>query len=325
MKNREHFSFEQLTDYVEGRTEPKDVAEIDAHLATGCEVCAHKMAFISRFHGALQADGWEAPPTNVRRNALKILPQRAKTARQPIRLRVSWAFSVITILVVLLLVFRPTMAYAATLGNVLGTVEVRQSQNSAWQPATIGQTISAGDEIRTGDDGQVTLNFANGSRIQLTPNAVLQLSRLVNSDQSQGVVLTQVTGAGEFWLQNGTGEIQLRSNGWVVTTNDSHFHVDVQSDGTTVVDVQDGNIDAESDNGTVHISDGQQIELSPQTDSTTSSDSTPSIATETQTSGSDSNASTPQNGEKQTDTSFTATPSLSETPTVNQENSTPEP
>lgn len=61
--------------------------------------------------------------------------------------------------------------------SVVGTVEVATPTGGAHPPKT-GETLQAGDEVRTGADGVVVLEFVDGARLRLLHQGHLVLDRL---------------------------------------------------------------------------------------------------------------------------------------------------
>jgi hypothetical protein len=72
----------------------------------------------------------------------------------------------------------PTTA-TATVTVITGDVSYRSSGDGEWKDAVKGQKLSAGSEIHTGPDSEVTITFSDGSFVlvrQLTETAVGDLS-----------------------------------------------------------------------------------------------------------------------------------------------------
>jgi ferric-dicitrate binding protein FerR (iron transport regulator) len=68
--------------------------------------------------------------------------------------------------------------YAATVTNIEGDVSIR-SGDADWHEAKLGEKLSAGDEIHTGPDSEVTITFSDRSFLQvgqLTEAAVGSIS-----------------------------------------------------------------------------------------------------------------------------------------------------
>ncbi|MDD2696522.1 MAG: hypothetical protein PHD58_11415, partial [Anaerolineales bacterium] len=89
-----------------------------------------------------------------------------------------------------------TSARAATLMDVIGQVEVASSAAAQdWKPVSDGDTVSAGQVIRTAADGSATLVFYEGSRAELNPNTVLVLEAVSGGwGKALKVVLQQRSG-----------------------------------------------------------------------------------------------------------------------------------
>ncbi|MBV9354357.1 MAG: hypothetical protein JO023_02405, partial [Chloroflexi bacterium] len=67
-------------------------------------------------------------------------------------------------------------APGATLSVLAPAVEVAPT-GQGFAPAVDGQTLGAGDQVRTSDQGLALLTFFDGSETQLTPGTTVQVSQ----------------------------------------------------------------------------------------------------------------------------------------------------
>ncbi|MDD5680323.1 MAG: FecR family protein [Candidatus Omnitrophica bacterium] len=75
----------------------------------------------------------------------------------------------------------------ATLKAMIGTVEYFSKGATGWQAATEGLKLSSGDKIKTGGDGMVSIDFANGGRIFLKPDTEFEITSLNRSDDKGSI------------------------------------------------------------------------------------------------------------------------------------------
>ena len=69
-----HATFEQLTDYIDGRLAPDDVAEVEAHLASGCAACQTNLDWLRQTVGLMGTDTWEAPSPAISEAVRQMFP-----------------------------------------------------------------------------------------------------------------------------------------------------------------------------------------------------------------------------------------------------------
>ena len=65
---------------------------------------------------------------------------------------------------------------AGEIVSVLGAVEVMRE--GRWQPIGVGDTLTAGEVVRTGVDGRVAIQLANGSQLKINANSHLELKQI---------------------------------------------------------------------------------------------------------------------------------------------------
>lgn len=87
--------------------------------------------------------------------------------------------------------------------RVNGSVEILSVQGGAPFPATVGRMLNSGDQVQTGANSNLTLRFADGSRLMVTESSRLTLEEMTAYGQSgvtnirtrldKGQIDTQVT------------------------------------------------------------------------------------------------------------------------------------
>lgn len=262
-----HFSFEDLADFVEGRLTPEAMRAIEAHLADGCAECTDNVAFLRRMTQAAEAAAWSAPPARVHRQAVRVFQSSSLSRRRGIRPLI-WrpllaALVLVAILIGLAYSLTPSAAYAASVVEVSGRVEVQLSPDAAWQAAAQGQTFPVGAAIRTADGGQAALIFPGTDRVHLAPETRLQLTTLARTDGQWQIALDQASGETENWVQPETSVYRVYTETGEAVANGTRFGVKVEADGSTVVSVTEGKVTIRAALGAVVISAGQAAISAP--------------------------------------------------------------
>ena len=73
----------------------------------------------------------------------------------------------------------------AKLNNLVGQVEVLRRGTTNWQPATSGMPLSAGDEVRAGQDSGAQIPMVDGSIVMVFPRSRLQIRELSTETTTQ--------------------------------------------------------------------------------------------------------------------------------------------
>lgn len=107
----------------------------------------------------------------------------------------------------------------ARISFVQGSAQLSAGQGSDFSQAVVNMPVVDGSRLQSGGDGQVEVEFGDGSVARLTPNSTLQIDH-VGQDQ---VVLEQLSGLSYYELNTGDGHppYDLQANGVDVqpTTN----------------------------------------------------------------------------------------------------------
>lgn len=255
-------SFEELVDYVEGRLAPEAVARISAHLATGCQQCTEHVLWLRRVLGLMASDRQvDAPPALIRQvQALYRPPQRQ---RQPSTLASLWAWlraprmrAAAAVALATLLVLSGTwwawgnasVAQAATLEVVEGTVEVRLTGSEAWRPAVPGMKLPAGSAVRSGQGAWCALAYADGSRTWLAENAQIELLMLSGprNGRTSSVRLSQLVGYTLHEMARQSSSVQVQAATGTAQATAANYEVWVI----------DGEIEVYAERGLVELSVG---------------------------------------------------------------------
>jgi hypothetical protein len=187
-----------------------------------------------------------------------------------------WALATAAILVLLVvtgLILRPwpetRIAQVATLGQVRGLVEVRSADGDAWQTVSPGERVKAGSQLRTGPLADTTLTFFDGSTTVLEPETEIAIVQLDTRQDGGGkaIVLRQQVGQTYSHVQpllDPDARFEIRTPTAVLAVRGTAFALDVETDGTTRVTVDEGVVDVTAEGSTVSVPAGQATEVKPQ-------------------------------------------------------------
>lgn len=148
-----------------------------------------------------------------------------------------------------------------------GTVEVRRSGASDWQPAKEGGVLERGDRVRAGEKAAAVLSWSNGSMVKLYPNTEIALAGVsfdlekkmentfFNLDRGRVFVKAQVPEHLFLEMKIRMGELDVRCQG-------AEFALvyDPDKKRYTVLTLA-GRLIAGGGNERIRIDEGQQAEV----------------------------------------------------------------
>ncbi len=263
-----HVMLEDLAGYVDGRLDADSRAAVEAHLSLRCPSCSADVVFLRRLENALEAGMWPTPPSDVHRRAVKAFRPPAGRPRPRIR-SLAWSAVAAAVMVMGILTFgilvnpRDNVAYAASLVSESGQVEFRSGPNAGWQPASIGQSIPVGAELRIGSLSQAILALPSGDRVLLTHGASVKLTRLTVAGGRWKITLAQTGGTTENDVQADTGDYRVETPAGTAVTRAGRFKVALLDDGGVELGVDEGDVSMAGSFGDVQLSAGQGAQLGP--------------------------------------------------------------
>jgi hypothetical protein len=276
----EHIPFERLLAFVESDLPAEAEVDVQQHLDAGCDLCAGEIALIRREIGALRASAWPAPSAVAHRRAVMAFRDFPRKARPTLR-RLRWTTALAGVAIVLLLVLasplRPfgDVAYAASLAEIQGQVQVRLEASEPWTAASMGSRLPAGAEIRTGAGSQVVLVFPDGGRSLLSELTSVALEEIGRTDGQWRIAFVLLSGTTDNLVERDTSELRVRTTAGETVGGGSRFVVNADQNGTVVVDVDEGSVAMTDANGTsVQLSAGQSASFTAATGTPGDSSST---------------------------------------------------
>ena len=159
-------------------------------------------------------------------------------------------------------------ADAASLAELKGVVQTRHEEQVQWQPARLNQLLWREDRVRTGAGSSARLRFFDVSTVDLeeeTEVSIAQVSRRRGGNRIDVVV--------KVWL----GQTAVRAVRFVdpsssfrvdtptasTVVRGARFNVQVAQDGTTQIDLEQGQAEVEINGETVVLVMGERMTLEP--------------------------------------------------------------
>ena len=152
--------------------------------------------------------------------------------------------------------------------SLQGQVAVRRSSDTRWEPAQVGQSLMAGDSVRTGPASTTSILCVDETQIKLNENTVVILKSIAPSPRLQPV--TPAKGGpppashyevpeGEIWLRNKHEKFRFELETPAVTAiiRGTELNIKVQRNGTTNVILLEGNVCIANPQGEVCLRPGE--------------------------------------------------------------------
>jgi len=159
-----------------------------------------------------------------------------------------------------LIITIPRQANAATLRDLIGTVEITDSDGN-WRPASESTRIRTGQSIRTQEGASATLVFSDGTRTMLAPETELSITLL---DSSRGgslqVKLSQVLGTTQHNVIPFHGKrnlFEVHTPSGVASVLGTDFNISVTETGQAFYSVERGLVLVQSTTTFLDLNAGQ--------------------------------------------------------------------
>ncbi len=162
-----------------------------------------------------------------------------------------------------LLSIRPALAQdVGEVVSVVGAAEVLRK--GRWQPVGAGESLTAGEVVRTGAGSRVAVLLANGSQIKLNANSQLQLKQI--APRSEGLVSTATEMLqsilrildGEIWVRNSGEPLQIETVPATATIRGTEFNLAVGPGDAARLAVLNGLVEFSNPQGSVLVAASEQ-------------------------------------------------------------------
>lgn len=154
------------------------------------------------------------------------------------------------------------LASAAARTNALiieleGQVTVSRAGTDAWNPARTNQLLLPRDRVRTLERSRATVRLSNLSTWRVAPNSLFQ----VPDDEQGGLHLLR--GLLYYFHRDKPGTLPVRTPSAYAVILGTEFTVAVDPNGSTRIDLIDGQIDLTNEFGSLHLGSGEAAVAEP--------------------------------------------------------------
>lgn len=156
-----------------------------------------------------------------------------------------------------------SQARIVRLSDVQGKVEIDKNTGVGFERAFVNLPITQGVKLRAGDMGRAEIEFEDGSSIRLTPNTVVEFSKLGLADSGKRISqLNLVEGMAYVnWL--GKDDLTLNfSRESATLDHQAHFRVDTSTEAANLA-VFKGDVNVDGPSGKVVVDKKQTASFDP--------------------------------------------------------------
>lgn len=153
-----------------------------------------------------------------------------------------------------------------TLTILSGTAEVARA-TGGFTRAGDGQVLSAGDRVRTADQGHALVTFLDGSTVEIEPATTITVIQATAA--ASGAITIQLEQAiGRTWssvqrLANSDSKFELHTPAMAATVRGTGFITEVLASGATTVSTIDGTVEVSAQGTTVVVPAGSVTTVQP--------------------------------------------------------------
>ncbi|MGM0493586.1 MAG: FecR family protein, partial [Armatimonadota bacterium] len=154
----------------------------------------------------------------------------------------------------------------ASVSGVAGEVLVKSATDNDFRPIGDADHVLAGYIVRTGADGDVTLNWVDGSRIRLAPETSIRVRKAsLNTNTKETTSLFDLD-TGRIWVRvlsaiGGKTKFEVRTPTATAGVRGTVFSVAVDGSGHTSVAVYEGEVEVDAESGTASVAPGQMASV----------------------------------------------------------------
>ena len=149
---------------------------------------------------------------------------------------------------------------AAALFDLVGNVLSRPATGGKDLPATNGQLLAEGGQVRTGDGSKARVSLSDGTILRLSPNTLITLDRLTGDPTNPFTRLLMALG--KVWVILKSGQLEVDSPAGVASVNGSFLSVEFQADtNTVVVTCLEGSCALRNSQGGMSLTTGQAASI----------------------------------------------------------------
>ncbi len=150
---------------------------------------------------------------------------------------------------------------SATFTTIENDVQARTSADAVFAPASVGQQLQVGAEVKSGEAGKARLEIQpDNTFVYVGPNTLFTLSELKTTDGNPFSRLKLAIG--NLWIVLGGGSLDVETPGGVASVRGSLMGVGYFGSLTTVTCLE-GHCDVTTGAGTSNLTGGQACDLTP--------------------------------------------------------------
>jgi hypothetical protein len=155
----------------------------------------------------------------------------------------------------------------AAVREVSGKVEVKAAGEEAFGPLGDARHVRAGDVVRTAEDGGVTLNWVDGSRIRLGPNTEMTVLQCQIDKTKQAQSYLFKLDVGQVWVRvlqtlGRQSKFEIQTPTATAAVRGTVFSVEVDDAGATTVSVLKGEVALEGAGSNLSVRERQEAAVS---------------------------------------------------------------
>jgi len=160
------------------------------------------------------------------------------------------------------------MQRIAAVSDAHGDVQLRQKGENAFVPLGDREHVMAGDMVRTGPDGSVTLSWVDGNRIQVRGNSTLQVLKCQVNPARQSETYLFRLDIGRIWVRvlkavTQQSKFEVSTPTVTAAVRGTVFSVTVEADGATQVAVLKGQVDLNDGKTALPVRERQMAVMGP--------------------------------------------------------------
>lgn len=256
----DHYPFETLLDFVEGRLAGDELKEIEAHLDLGCGACATEISAIQRMALALEANRWPLPTPLARQaviGAFKSNVDKRKRRRRTLRYGIAGGAVILLVLFAVIGPWSSGVGLTTSIVEVSGPVTILLNDQSTEVTAFEGQELPIGASIQTGSGASATLSFPSGDRVMVGQNSAVSIEKLSKDENVWQVAIHQTRGRTENIVDPRSSEYRVQTELGEIMAVGTRFVVEIEKCGAIQVSVSEGEVQASSATNVVFVPAGK--------------------------------------------------------------------
>lgn len=154
----------------------------------------------------------------------------------------------------------PNSPLSAALSELSGTVDMKQSGQETFAPASSDSQLEVNGQVQTGDDGRVRLDLSSGTIIRVGPSS---LFTLLSNDEVEGGLATKIKlEIGKIFIILNGGSADVETPSGVASVRGSYMKVEVDPVTLDIyVTCLEGNCSASNPAGAVNFTNGEKVVL----------------------------------------------------------------